>query len=253
MSLRAGLETHQSALSGRAGARGKGVRIAGVERQASLFYEIRKFVLDRQTEERVTFACDRRIYVAGVYVLRRVLGEEWSRERLFANQDPYLAEHTGDGADFKFQDRVVSLAELLLSLYGLDGFSSRIDLLRSANLETAVAELDGVGMFVRSGVPVRFVEPGGGLGNDYDAEAVAQGQRIACEMKAKVEGTVPSSSSLRDTVARARKQLPLERPGVVFVKVPEIWGTTSDGRKAIVDGVKERLDPNREDFGCQTI
>jgi hypothetical protein len=204
--------------------------------------EIQTFIRGREAEEPVPFPCYRRLYSAAVFIIRRFLGEAWCSETLFGNRDPYLANTSGPCGDFKFQDRVTSLGELLLNLRRIDGFASRVTDLKTVSLETAVAELDGAQLLASNAIPFRFVKPGGLLkGDDYDVEAIIEERVVACEMKAKLERVAPNWKSVRNTVHQARTQLPKDRAGILFVKVPEAWGASSEGRAALDLGIKRGL------------
>jgi hypothetical protein len=48
--------------------------------------------------------------------------------------------------------------------------------------------------------------------------------RVACaDAKCKIEATTFTENGIRNVLNEARKQLPNERPGIVFVKVPARW------------------------------
>jgi hypothetical protein len=68
---------------------------------------------------------------------------------------------------------------------------------------------------------------------------------VALEMKAKLEQTEPSPTSVRDTLNRAREQLPQNLPGVVFLRLPEKWAASESGRAAVEEGIRAAFDRTR--------
>jgi hypothetical protein len=204
---------------------------------------VRDHVEQRERQEGVVFSCDRRQYAAAVFIIRMFLSDRWCAKTLFPpTPDPYLANQSGDFGRFKFQDRVVALGELLLNLRRIDGADHRVEALKTESLETAVGELEGARLLMSSAIPFRFVKPAGSLGQDYDVQAMIDGSPVACEMKAKLEQTEPSQTSVRDTLNRARGQLPRDQPGVVFLKLPETWATSQAGRAAVEEGMRAAFD-----------
>lgn len=207
---------------------------------------IKDHIKNREREEGVVFTCDRRLYAAAVFIIKAALGDHWCERTLsLRSPDPYLANQSGHLGHFKFQDRVVALGELLLNLGRIRGFEQRLEVLRRESLEAIVAELEGARLLMSNAIPFYFIRPSGCLGQDYDALATIDGSPVACEMKAKLEQTEPSLRSVRDTLDRARRQLPNDQPGVVFLKLPEAWTTSECGRAAIEGGVKAALGRTR--------
>jgi hypothetical protein len=70
----------------------------------------------------------------------------------------------------------------------------------------------------------RFVEQAGKRGNDYDFEIQSNlGVPICVDAKCKIESTPISSDTVFNTLSSSRRQLPANRPGVFFLKVPQDW------------------------------
>jgi hypothetical protein len=73
-----------------------------------------------------------------------------------------------------------------------------------------------------------FCRSMGTTGTDYDVEIEYPSSVIAtADAKCKIEGTEFSENTIRNTLNKARKQLPDDWPGIVFFKVPPAW--ISDG------------------------
>jgi hypothetical protein len=175
------------------------------------------------------------LYGLGTEFLRLLMGNEWVNQNVFPFEDissrqvnvrrEFLRTESIDHSDrFKHQDRVVHLAELLFNLRLVPGFSQKLVALQTAELESLYSELEAAGLLIRSGIDFYFVVPTGELGEDYDVEIISSTTtHIPVELKTKVEDTKLSKNTLLSSLGSARKQMPSDRQGIVFVKIPEDW------------------------------
>ena len=136
--------------------------------------------------------------------------------------------------------RVVELAENLLNLQHIKGFDACIAQMRAGaeKIESTCAELD-VGRFLYiHDVEFRFVVPQLRKRADYDLEVIYPGGLvIPADTKCKFEATAINPDSVRNSLNKARKQLPPDRPGIIFVKVPRTWiDDPTTGRALIAAG-----------------
>ena len=167
--------------------------------------------------------------------LRLAIGNEWTNQVAFAQHPKvgrerrsardYMRSKSAETGDrFRYQQRVLRLAELLANLHAVEGMDARIDDLRAGKLEDTLAELE-VGAFLRRrGLEFRFITTSGTKGSDYDGELrLHDGVRVPCEIKCKVESTSATKASVLNALKAARTQLPADHPGVVYLKIPEPW------------------------------
>jgi hypothetical protein len=78
--------------------------------------------------------------------------------------------------------------------------------------------------------------------DDYDLNVVFRNGKNGCaETKCKYENTILGENTILYSRRDARKQLPDDRPGVVFVKVPENWLRDENFRTHINAAVKKFL------------
>lgn len=144
--------------------------------------------------------------------------------------------------------RVVELAENLFNLQNIDGFSACIEQMRfgAEKIESTCAELDFGRFLLIHDVQFRFLERSGSKGADYDYEIVyPDGIRVAAEAKCKFEGTDANPQSVKNSLKKARKQLPDSKPGIIFVKIPQNWFDDPAIMRAIVDIGQEFLRTTR--------
>jgi len=165
------------------------------------------------------------------YVLAHFLGEAWLHTHVFygCTRQGYLSMNptmvdSEFGIDKAHTQRVHQLAETLFNLQGVEGLDQRLDTLFSGEIESTMAELD-FGMFLRmQGAAFRYVPTSGVKGQDYDVELLYPDGPIACaDSKCKLDGSEFSKVGLLSTLKKARKQMPADRPGIAFVKIPQEW------------------------------
>jgi hypothetical protein len=160
-------------------------------------------------------------------ILKYYFGQGWV--------NTYLTPNTAkpnflriDESDTIKQDRtalrVVDLAELIYNLQHVRRFDECIAKMRKGDIEGTYAELDLGRMLYLYKVPFRYVVPQCVKGQDYDVEVEYPDGVIACaEAKCNIESTTFGESTIRNKLDRARQQLPPDRPGIVFVKMPPKW------------------------------
>jgi hypothetical protein len=129
---------------------------------------------------------------------------------------------------YKYIDRLISIAEIIYNSQKVEGIEHKIQLLKSEDVESALAELEGIQLILSSNRKLKIVTPSGIKGKDYDVEVyLADGTPVACEMKCKLESTDFSEATLRKTITDGAEQLPKDMCGAMFIKLPEIWKATS--------------------------
>lgn len=89
------------------------------------------------------------------------------------------------------------------------------------------------------GVPFRFVTPTQTARGDYDLEIYfPSGIRAFGDTKCKLESTTVSKSSVKNSLDKARTQLPQGLPGIIFLKLPHTWWS-DEGRTSVKSAVED--------------
>ena len=84
--------------------------------------------------------------------------------------------------------------------------------------------------------------PSGVKGQDYDVELLYPDGMIACgDIKCKLDGSAFTRQGLLNTLKKTRRQLPADRPGIAFVKVPQEWVDRVTGNLGLGDDVSALL------------
>ena len=166
-------------------------------------------------------------YQLSAAVLRHFFGEQWLDKHLMNAQaatDFLRRDFSTRERQIKHGFRVVDLAEMLFNLQDAEGFPSCVAQMSYGQIEFAYAELDIGKSLYSHEIAFRFVKPTGRKGADYDLEIIYPDGTIACaDTKCKIETAEFSAVSIKHSLGEARKQLPPDRPGIVFVKVPPHW------------------------------
>jgi hypothetical protein len=140
--------------------------------------------------------------------------------------------------------RVVELAENLFNLQHVEGFDACIAQMKAGaeKIESTCAELDFGRLLYIHEVKFRFVVPTMRKGDDYDFEVIyPDGLVVPADAKCKFETTKINPASVRNSLKKARTQLPDDRPGIIFMKVPQSWMTDGKVTAAMVGAVRQFL------------
>ena len=175
------------------------------------------------------------------------LGLEWVETHVMAKAAP-SDFFRNDLSSRDRQDlqsiRVIRLAEMLHNLQYTSGFAKVLQVLKSDSVEASYAELEVAKLLAWKGQPFRFVTPRGVRGEDYDLEILVNGQIVCADTKCKLETTPRTDQTLYETLREGRKSVPPDKPGILFVKLPQTWIDTFDDSAQILERVCKRYFSN---------
>lgn len=138
--------------------------------------------------------------------------------------------------------RVIDLAEVLINLQDVPGFSECIEKMRKGDIDGTFGELDLGRMLFLNQVPFEFVVAQGAKTLDYDVEVTFPDGVVACaEAKCNVESTNLGKNTILNKLKKASKQLPPDRPGIIFVKMPPGWMDQKDFTEMTLGVAREFL------------
>jgi len=163
-------------------------------------------------------------------VIKEFLGEEWVVKNLASGGAGFFALDISDESTSEDRERgsqrAYHLAELMLNLQTVEGFDERVRNLLTGDpsqMESTFAEMQVAAIIDQNDLPFRFVVSGPIRGTSYDIDVFKQGMQIHVEAKCKLESTDFDNDTVLNSLHQARKQLPKEKPGVIFVKMPQAW------------------------------
>lgn len=136
--------------------------------------------------------------------------------------------------------RVLDFAETLFNLQHVGGFDARVDQMSAGQVEATFAEFDFARFLYLHDIAFKFVEPTGVKGKDYDfGIEYADGREACADAKCRLEDTEVRAETVRNSLNKARtNNLPADKPGIIFVKVPQPWLEQDEVRRGIYDVVE---------------
>jgi hypothetical protein len=192
---------------------------------------------------------NRLTFTLAVTVIRHFFGQKWCEDHIIqdaAHSRPagfmrldFTPGHEGE----KKTSRVLDFAETLFNLQNVEGFDDRVEQMRTAEVEAAFAEFDFARFLYIHDIAFKFVTPSGVKGRDYDFDIEYEDGREACaDAKCRLEGTEVRADTLKNSLNKARtNNLPPEKAGIIFVKVPQPWLEQNEVRKGIYAVVEDFL------------
>lgn len=178
-------------------------------------------------------------------ILRHFLGEDWLTKWVMPEtaRANFLRIDEARQSNLDLSAlRLIDLAEVVYNLQDVPGFDECISKMRNGDIEGTYAELDLGRMLYLNEVPFRYVVPQQVRGCDYDVEVEYPNGIIACaEAKCNIENIKLSRNTIKNKLDRARQQLPRDRPGIVFVKVPPQWMDSRDFLEMTIGTAEEFL------------
>ena len=188
----------------------------------------------------------RLMFTLAVKIIRHYLGQQWYEEHIFQDSGQtrppgFLRMNFSRGFEGeRVNARRLDLAETLFNLQHIEGFDDRVDQLRRGDIESTIAELDLARFLYVHDVAFKFVVPVGERGEDFDFAVSYDDGREACvDAKCRLEATEVRAETIRNSLNKARQNnLPANRPGIIFVKVPPRWLEDHSVRDATHEVVK---------------
>jgi hypothetical protein len=166
------------------------------------------------------------IYLA-IAVLRELMGDDWLESYILPaakHKNILTLTETSQELDTREYLVLADLAEVMFNLQPVPGFLVCLERLRNGDIEGTLAELGLGRMLFRHGIPLKYVVPTSRKGEDYDMEVRLPNGMYGCvDAKCKIEGGSLSVPSIENTLKKGRKQLPSDRPGMIFLKHPPDW------------------------------
>ena len=176
--------------------------------------------LARRIRNRMALAGSEFLFAMPLYVLGHFFGVSWVKQHLYGRG--FLTPPPRNVYPEKQQLvglRGYHLAEMLFNLQHADGFSGVHNRILRGEVEACLGELEAAALAKIHGVKFRFVEPNGKIGDAYDLEILHEGFTICGEVKTKLEADEMTEKSVFNSLEHARKQLPKETPGLIFVRL----------------------------------
>lgn len=177
----------------------------------------------------------RRSFTLATYIINAFTGPQWVEQNMIANtlgaaaRTGFFQMEFGDDIVRETKSlRMFELAETLFNLQMVEGFYECVERLKTGGpdqIEATMAELEFAKLLYWHNIDFRFVTPEkSASGKNYDFEIRLKSHPIVCaDAKCKLESTDIDADSVRNTLRKGRDQLPKDKPGIIYVKVPQHW------------------------------
>jgi len=211
-----------------------------------------KLICDWLIKNKSHYDCNFYKMWLAIEILRVIIGNEWTNQAVLPNIHPTKSKATRSAIDFlrtdklgfQFQERVYRLAQRLYDIQDITGLEKVIRGITSGDIYGGYAEIEAGSFLKRRNITFEFVIPSGKKGYDFDIK-ITSDPAINCEVKHKIESTLPSKEVLEITLTSANKQVPDSKPALFFIKIPEGWINSSD-LKSVVKRTKGTFFPRNE-------
>ena len=139
------------------------------------------------------------------------------------NADAFLERpKPGEPVNWRYLSRIVSIADTLYALKDCNGFNVICSRLNRQSFQAVFFETFAARMFANLGFAIEVRQEVGVKGQDFDFVAAKQDAVVNCEVTALTAKTY-STKTVANALEQKRKQLPKDKPAVIFVVVPEEW------------------------------
>jgi hypothetical protein len=123
--------------------------------------------------------------------------------------------------------RVILIGETLFLMRSSRGFAEFCRRMRGRDLRSTYFEMYAARMFLEGGYEIRAKPELGVRGEDFDFQAITDGQTINVEVTALTAKSF-SSQTVENALHQKRKQLPDANASIIFCVLPESWATTEN-------------------------
>lgn len=167
------------------------------------------------------------------YIIAETLGDDWLEKNISINSRrvaPFNQELDEEACFLDYHLNCVRLGHMLFLLKDSPGFDNLLADAATRDFEPVFFEMYAASLLVKNGYPVRFVCPTGVRGEDYDLQAEIDGKLVAIEVKARRGGMIENTTTLRNTLRKAKKQLPADTASIICIALSTEY-KDSDSRK----------------------
>jgi hypothetical protein len=162
-------------------------------------------------------------YFAAAYLEMFYLGKNFTNSETSDFLD--VRRTTRGGIWYGHVGRVLLIGDALFLMRLSPGFSEFCRRMRDRDLRSTYFEMYAARMFLEGGYEVRAKPEAGVRGEDFDFQAIADGETVNVEVTALTAKNF-SSQTVENALNQKRKQLPNTDASVIFCMLPESWATT---------------------------
>lgn len=165
-------------------------------------------------------------YAISSEILLTTFGPDWWKKNYVddSNNNFFLSKREASTENrFKHQDRVIYLGHLVYSLRNCEGVDYYFESLKTKDLKSCYWELRVANVFLNSEYKVKFVKESGEKKSDFDFVVQKENYIFYVEAKSRDNFNPKNENTLRNTLNEARKQLPKQANGIIYISIPLEW------------------------------
>lgn len=159
-------------------------------------------------------------------IIRYFLGDEWFEKHCGLRAKPnFLAPIFGDSdePDWNYSIHILLLAEMLYNLQDIGGFGVCLQHMSGMQTESGFAELQVGSVLKKAAIDFRYLDPNSPQKPRYDLEMMFPHGTACGEIKCKSQNKEPTPVRVAKAIQTARQQIPPDKVGIVFIKLPQHW------------------------------
>nr|WKN34379.1 hypothetical protein K4G66_18545 [Tunicatimonas sp. TK19036] len=150
-------------------------------------------------------------------LLEHFLGENWVKEEMCRRYS--LKWGALNHVSLENKVHIYNLAEMLFNLQDIEDIETPLKDLCGDDFDSAFSELEAGRVLKSHDIDFKYIKPISKKQFDYDVEILLQKKEWVCgEVKQKTKHNA-SNDSIKDSLDKARQQLPRDRPGFIFIRV----------------------------------
>jgi hypothetical protein len=197
------------------------MRSAGVR----IFENVPKRLMDYLSDAVRDFDRESFYWFAAAYIGLFYLGKNFTQREASNFLD--LQRTSRGGIWYGYVGRVLLIGETLFLMRSSPGFQEFCRRMRGRDLRSTYYEMYAARMFLEGGYEVRAKPEVGIRREDFDFQAIADGETVNVEVTALTAESF-SAHTVENALNHKRKQLPDTDASVIFCVLPESWATTEN-------------------------
>jgi hypothetical protein len=158
-------------------------------------------------------------------LLHELYGKEWMTKYILnkKNMDTFFNKKLEPIFEAIIQNQILVLGESLYNLRRIEGIINILEKLQNGLIGPIISELESGRLLFQRNLNFKYITRSGQKRKDFDIHVFDNKTDIYCETKCKIESTHFSIPSFQNSLIDAKKQLPLDSPSIILIKIPHNW------------------------------
>lgn len=177
-------------------------------------------------------------------LLFELFGRGWMAKNILNRKNmSFLMSGSPNTLDeFRLQNRIITLAEGIYNLREIEGIDDILVKLKSENIDSVIAEIESGRILCHRRLKFKYVKRTLKKRADFDIRIFDGSNEIFCETKCKIDTSRLSETSFGNSLHKAKKQLPLNCPAIILIKIPDKWAKDEGRLKRVTKTFVDKTD-----------